>query len=68
MYEGVQGGPDPAQRLVPAEDLHDFAGAARGDGKAGHGDADGSARAYVETLLAQPDFIAWGEDALTNAA
>ena len=35
---------------------------------AAHGDTDGVARAYVETLLAQPDFIAWGEQALANAA
>lgn len=35
---------------------------------AAHGDTDGVAHAYVEALLAQPDFIAWGEQALANAA
>jgi len=35
---------------------------------AAHGDADGVARAYAETLLAQPDFIEWGAQALANAA
>ena len=35
---------------------------------ASHGDTDGAARAYVDALLAQPDFIAWGEGALANAA
>ena len=35
---------------------------------AAHGDVDGVARAYVETLLAQPDFIEWGEQALANIA
>lgn len=33
-----------------------------------HGDADGVARAYVETLLAQPDFLDWSEQALANIA
>ena len=35
---------------------------------ASHGDTDGAARAYVDALLAQPDFIAWGDQALANAA
>ncbi|NWE51304.1 glutathione S-transferase [Brevundimonas sp. P7753] len=34
----------------------------------GHGDADGVARAYVEALLAQPDFEEWQRLALANAA
>ena len=35
---------------------------------AAHGDTDGLARAYVDALLAQPDFIAWGDQALANVA
>jgi glutathione S-transferase len=35
---------------------------------AAHGDVDGVARAYVESLLAQPDFVEWSEQALANAA
>ena len=35
---------------------------------AAHGDVDGVARAYVETLLAQADFIDWSEQALANIA
>lgn len=35
---------------------------------ASHGDTDGAARAYVDALLAQPDFIAWGDQALANVA
>lgn len=35
---------------------------------AAHGDVDGAAAAYVSALLAQPDFITWGEQALANAA
>lgn len=35
---------------------------------AAQGDADGAARAYVEALLAQPDFLEWERLALTNAA
>lgn len=33
-----------------------------------HGDVDGTARAYVEALLAQPDFQAWEKDGLANVA
>ncbi len=33
-----------------------------------HGDTDGGARAYVEALLAQPDFQEWERLALANAA
>jgi glutathione S-transferase len=35
---------------------------------AARGDVDGGARAYVEALLAQPDFREWEREALTNAA
>jgi len=34
---------------------------------AAHGDADGVAGAYVEALLAQPDFLEWSEQALAGA-
>lgn len=33
---------------------------------AAYGDTDGVARAYVETLLAQPDFLEWEAEALAN--
>ena len=33
-----------------------------------HGDVDGVARAYVETLLAQPDFLAWSAGGLAELA
>lgn len=33
---------------------------------AAHGDRDGVAQAYVEALLAQPDFIEWCEDGLAE--
>lgn len=35
---------------------------------AAHGDADGVARAYVETLLAQPHFLEWSEGGLAELA
>ncbi len=35
---------------------------------AAHGDADGVAQAYVETLLAQPDFLEWTARALADQA
>lgn len=33
---------------------------------AAHGDVDGVARAYVETLLKQPDFLEWSEGGLAE--
>ena len=45
-------------------------GPQRGDGEIGslgeaaHGDDDGVAAAYVQTLLAQPDFLEWSAEAL----
>lgn len=35
---------------------------------AAHGDSDGVARAYVETLLAQPDFLEWSKAGLEELA
>ena len=35
---------------------------------AAHGDTDGVARAYVETLLSQPDFLEWTNRALADRA
>ncbi len=35
---------------------------------AAHGDKDGVARAYIDALLAQPDFREWERQALANAA
>ena len=35
---------------------------------AAHGDSDGVARAYVETLLAQPDFLEWSKAGLEEIA
>lgn len=35
---------------------------------AAHGDTDGVARAYVETLLAQPDFLEWSKAGMEEIA